>query len=536
MNFDFSHGGRAARSGLEAIDVSEPIDYLFPNLKDDPEAKLPAGNSGEVIQALQDLADRMIEDSNVDTAEDNSTIPAGYTYWGQFIDHDITAIENRLDVDIFNADFEPRSPQEVVANMSNSRRPTLDLDSVYGDGPNGDARDFYMDDGIRLKVGNNVPAETTPSVPGQTPNPDLGLERDLVREDQPRTIVDGNGNEQTITIRKAIIGDSRNDENTIISQFHLAMIKFHNAVADALGPGTLFEQARQVTTWHYQWLVVNDFLKAITLPGIVDHILLSQMAFPRTEEGDIFMPLEFSVAAYRFGHSMVRNQYDFNRNFNHTPDAIVFRATFEELFIFTGSGGSSRNPFRGEVTLPSNWIIEWERFFDHHSPIQERFTRKVDTNIAMAMEKLDNHLTDAAVASGMVLSGIEREITRHLAKRNLLRGYLLSIPTGQKVAETLGVTPLTMDELRPSGDGGVDFSERTPLWYYILKEAEIQANGNCLGEVGSHIVAQTLIGLLRNDPNSYLNHGWDPSRGVRGENGKLITTIADLLRFAKVMV
>jgi hypothetical protein len=138
-----------------------------------------------------------------------------------------------------------------------------------------------------------------------------------------------------------------------------------------------------------------------------------------------------------------------------------------------------------------------------------------------------------------------KAILKRLARRNLLRGYHLSIPTGQSVAAAMGVAPLSADEVRLGNRGPLNqvledngFLERTPLWYYVLKEAEVRANGNSLGELGSRIVCETIIGQLLNDPESYLKQqgGWDPSKGVtlKLPNGEpdLIVTIRDFFRFA----
>jgi hypothetical protein len=224
------------------------------------------------------------------------------------------------------------------------------------------------------------------------------------------------------------------------------------------------------------------------------------------------------------------------------------------LFLFTGNGflrdpddptKSIRNPFGGTPTLPFNWIIEWDRFTDKGDPDETHFARKIDT-----------HLAPPLTTQGMVNEGTAgdiqddagkglRTLLRHLARRNLLRGYLLSIPTGQAVAAEMGVAPLTEEELRRGNTPEVNaaleeggFLQHTPLWYYVLKEAEARADGNSLGELGSRIVCETVIGLLKHDRNSYLNNRgwwWTPADAVRLPNGDPIVTIRDFLRFAGVM-
>ena len=239
------------------------------------------------------------------------------------------------------------------------------------------------------------------------------------------------------------------------------------------------------------------------------------------------MPLEYSVAAFRFGHTMVRGSYDHNRNFGKRLPGqgdgrpLIPFAPFDLLFLFTGNGflrdpndptKSVRNPFGGTPTLPFNWIIEWHRFTDKGDTDETHFARRIDTRLAppLTEQGMVNEGTGGAIQddAGKAL----RVLLRHLARRNLLRGYLLSLPTGQAMAAEMGVPPLSEDELRRGNTPAVNaaleeggFLGRTPLWYYVLKEAEVRANGNSLGELGSRIVCETILGLLRHDRNSFLS-------------------------------
>jgi len=256
---------------------------------------------------------------------------------------------------------------------------------------------------------------------------------------------------------------------------------------------------------------------------------------------DPFQPLEFSVAAFRFGHSQVRGGYDLNRNFGAAvPGQAVGPlqgfATLVDLFAFTGGGKFNDDP-KDDVpalkSLPSNWIIEWDRLSRKEDPNPAHFARKIDTQLAPPLGDLLNEGNDKR-------PGV-KELLKHLARRNLLRGYALSLPTGQAVAKRLAVTPLTPDELRRNSSANVTkaltlggFFERTPLWFYLLKEAEVRANGNSLGEVGSRIVAETIIGHVRHDPKSYLSEGWSPAQGVRLPSGAPIATIRDFIEFAGI--
>ncbi len=291
----------------------------------------------------------------------------------------------------------------------------------------------------------------------------------------------------------------------------------------------------------------------MTLPGIVDKILVGGTKHYEPLPGNaLFAPLEYSVAAFRFGHSMVRAAYDHNRNFGRAvPPAagVAPVARFADLFRFTGNGHeidanditkSVRDPFRGQPTLPFNWIIEWDRMTNKSDPNEAHFARNVDTRLADPIQNMVNEGLAPEIQDDA--NKALRQLLRSLAQRNLLRGYLLSIPTGQAVADEMGVLPLLSEnELRQGNTDTVNailqaggFLRNTPLWFYILKEAEVRANGNSLGELGSRLVVETQIGLLQNDPNSYLNveGGWDPSMGVKLANGDPIVTIRDFFAFA----
>jgi hypothetical protein len=534
----------AAPSGdqLELAEVKTRFDYLFSSITADPEAHLPDADPAKVAADLEKLGKLMLDpapvrgDGDPFQRDGNSTIPAVYTYLGQFIDHDITARTDRPNEvgNVTDQPVVPVDPDVVRTEVTNERVPALDLDSVYGDGPTlpggleTAAKDLY--DGIKLKLGT-VALE---GKPGQEPvirGVRVPLHADLER-DLPR----GVGGDPT----KANIADSRNDENLIVAQLHLAFLRFHNRTVDWVLENephyytdrAVFDRARQLVTWHYQWLVVHDYLATVALPGVVDDLVLHPDPRFDPRDGEVWMPLEFSVAAFRFGHTMVRGAYDYNRNFGRPTGS----APFFLLFLFTGGGG-----FAGQTdVLPFNWVIEWERFVEHDPRFPDHFSRKVDTRLAEALGEMVNQTNEEQEADPRI-----KAILEHLAVRNLLRGYQLSMPTGQAVAAQLSLAPLSESEIQSGNSDELNqhladsgFLQKTPLWYYVLKEAEVQSQGNALGELGSRIVAGTLIGQLRNDPSSYLNVGfepWDPEKGVLLPNGRPILTIKDFFRFAGVL-
>lgn len=523
------------RGGEQQRDVLHPnhsFNYLTVDPKaPDPKAFLPNGNPARVIKLLKALGTAMIE--GADHAQGNSCIPTVYTYLGQFIDHDITAGTDRrlpdtlqvLSNDIIKGVFEPVDPGDLVGEkgIENLRLPELDLDSVYGDGPDDEETQkagIFQDDNMLLKVGE-VALGDSELIPN--PHLDQPMNRDLPRkEGRPF----------------AEIADGRNDENTIVAQLHVAFLRFHNEVATTLrqrNDRIAFQQVRQLVCWHYQWLVVNDYLRTICKHSIVDQWLCTNKCFFVNEETR-FVPLEFSAAAFRFGHSMVRPSYDFNMNFGRGQNPIAMRAAFHQLFKFTGLKGDLDHINR----LRGRWIIDWERFTDHYSPYQDRYARKIDTNLAMPLSEIPKDNSNSTMSEDEMTMVIT--IEKHLAQRNLLRSYLLSIPVGQHVAACFGIEPLKRNELIPhnnphvksvlEADNGLLLA-KTPLWYYVLREAEVQTGGNSLGELGSVLVAGTIINLLKADSTSYLFNKWDPSCSPLPTKRPLVTMM-DLFRFANV--
>lgn len=533
------------------FDATTSFDYLLRDLaREFPDAHLPVGDQVEAIKdALLRLGAGMIEapagaPATPPEPPRDSTIPSIYTYWGQFIDHDITLNTNGPDDDsgprgdqalgdIVNDPFRAFQPDVVRRSLHNGRIPLLDLDSLYGSGPRfegekdrGTTRSeaAYVPSSAKLRLGR---IGTEPFGPFSLVAPGDDPQRDLPRSAEP-------GSE-----RMPLIPDSRNDENLIVAQFHVAMIRFHNAVVDwvarhepwnAVTQRELFDRAQELVRFHYQWLVVNDYLRTLTKAGVLDSVLATGPTLFRPARR-VSMPLEFAVAAFRFGHSMVRGAYDFNVNFTGNGPGGV--ASLDLLFRFTGNGGLSPNPANPSPALPSNWPVEWPRLTDKGDPLSFRMARKIDPFLA---DGLGHLLNEGNTATDPI-----KALLKQLAQRNLLRGYMLALPTGEAVAAELRARPLTPAQLRqnasPEVVAALDALDGTPLWYYVLKEAEVQGNGNFLGEVGSRILAETFVYLLRLDPESFMRRpggDWTPAYGVRFDDGRLITTISDLLAFGGV--
>jgi len=416
------------------------LDEHFLNFANDHMIELPGKTPGEIAGDPAIIA--QLE------ADFSSKIPAGYTYFGQFIDHDIT--------------FDPASSlvrRNDPDKLLNFRTPRLDLDNIYGRGADDQPYLFDQNNKGKMLIGE-IPGTNLP---------------DLPRNSQGR----------------ALLGDPRNDENTIVSQLQLAFLLAHNTLVDratAAGSPDPFDSAQKTLRWLYQWIVWNDWVVRI----VNDKTYKAALSLKNTPDGrkiwelglgdvynwknEPFMPVEFSGAAYRFGHSMVRNSYQTNdphRGFgNHVP-------------IFDNSGGGAPDDLRGFRPMTPENFIQWDWFLEMTSsggPFPQR-ARKIDTKLANALA----FLHEGPAGSPMNV----------LAFRNLKRGWSLQLPSGLDMARKYCLKEVSL---------GAD--EPESLWYCILKEAESipGANrGQMLGKLGSLIVAATFAGLLKGDPRSFIN-------------------------------
>jgi hypothetical protein len=477
------------------------------------------------LEMVAPLDDPATPETDVDD-EENQGIDAGYTYLGQFIDHDLT--------------FDPASslqkendPQGLV----NFRTPRFDLDSLYGRGPD-DQPYLYEDDGIRMLLGR-------PLNFSQVEN----TSRDLPRNERKR----------------ALIGDPRNDENVIVSQLQASMLRFHNRVADLMhdqGKNPSFEDVQRAVRWHYQWVVLHDFLPTMVgadpvqspiqriLPRLLTEKAVEEAPAPVDPYGagttpaepapenpklpffkwkeNAYIPVEFTVAAYRYGHSMVRPIYRLN----------TWLADRQTIF-----GPDPANTLEGFREFPDTWAINWHLFFGAggeptSGPSRVQKSYKIDTSLVNPL----GHLPQSTVKS-----------MPSLAERNLIRGSMMGLPSGQSVAKHMGFKPISDDKLKigkataaASGTNKTlveidhSFKHKAPLWYYILSEAQSAFTGDDsqpihLGPVGGTIVAEVIIGLMVGDQHSYLSQDpdWKPfPEFCRNDEFKMIDllTQASLVR------
>ncbi|MGL5878626.1 MAG: peroxidase family protein [Xenococcaceae cyanobacterium] len=466
---------------------------------------------------FKDIPKALILDANLRLENaDNPELTAGITFLGQFLDHDMT--------------FDPTSSlerQQDPETIANFRTPTLALDNLYGSGPTASPHlyDQKIDGGLTSFLIEKIEGSEAFSRDGKP------------RFDLPR-------NSQNI----ALIGDPRNDENLIVSQLHLGFLRFHNAIVERVkqktglkNPMEVFAEAQRWVRWHYQWIIVHEFLPKTVGKEMVQDILTNGRKFYKWRNLP-FIPVEFAVSAYRFGHSQVRPSY--RAHFGPKPDNSE---AFFALFLDEGrpSNPDPSNPDLSDPGSPkpdaedpddlrggkraARRFIDWQTFFDFEGNTVPPATKLVRPN-----KKIDTKLSTALFD----LPGIPGMEPQSLAQRNLLRHLTFRLPSGQSVAKAMGVVPLTSDHLADLKPSGLD--TRTPLWFYVLREAELLGvgekgtGGARLGPVGGRIVAEVFIGLLQGDPLSYLRQDplWEPN--LMNSSRKFEMT--DLLKFAGVVV
>jgi hypothetical protein len=435
--------------GREAVDApSQGARYgrMFPDLaplQADPEALLRAGAPGGVCDAS-------VFPSRTGHASDDSAEAAGWPFFGQFIAHDITA---------------DRSPIGLVADeaaLRNARSPRLNLEMLHDEGPIGSPFLYDTRDPAKLMTSED------------------GL--DLPRNWQGT----------------ALIGDPRNDVHRLVAALHLAFIHAHNGLVDRLredgvAETDLYDEARRALVWHYQWVVVNDFLPRLVGAELADRLVAGDVQFFSPAHGEAFIPLEFADAAYRYGHGQIRHRYQLQPGGPQYP-------LFPDLF--------------GHGATPPEHRVDLSMLFDLPGGPPAQRAKRLDGGLPTSLIALPTQITGE----------VATEELRSLAVRDLMRGHATHLPSGEAVARHLGVEPLSADDLGIEG-----WSGDTPLWLYVLKEAQ-HGGGDQLGPVGGRIVGEVLLGLLRADGESYLSvdPAWEPTLPRAGAKFEL----ADLLAFA----
>jgi hypothetical protein len=457
------HHGMGDHRGMSNVPRDPPhpgrgrFGRLFPYLE-------PAEHDERFLQELGLPGGPLDEDAG-SAPVDEAAVPAGFVFLGQFIDHDIT-------LDPLSSLTRRNDPDA----LRNFRTPRLDLDSVYGAGPEVD-RFRYQ-------------------------SPMKGGHRELL------LLGDGDHHLPRNHEDVALIADPRNDENLILSQFQYAMLNFHNAIVEEHDVG--FERAQQLARWHYQWIVLHEYLPTVCDEDVVEDVLAERRFYTIDATDEAYMPLEFAGAAYRFGHSQARLRYRVNED------------TEGRLF---GPPGDPDALSPGFTPVPPEKRVEWKHLFDLDDPSTDpQNAREIDPRVA-------SDLLDLPFVTA------DEPWRRSLASRNLVRGLRLGLPSGQTVARAIEGAPVLTNEQAGFDEVleryGQPADTEMPLWYYVLAEAREHTDGEHLGPVGSTIVAEVLVGLVASDTSSFLTvqPGWEPTLPAPHSGAGEFTT-ADLVEFA----
>ncbi|WP_158284735.1 peroxidase family protein [Oricola cellulosilytica] len=469
-----------------------------------------------VLEVLQRLARKMALDGMfVGPDSNNPDVPAGYTYLGQLIAHDV----------IFNNTADLAGQREEHERPFAS--PALDLDCLYRGGPERSpiiyawAKD--ADERCLLRMGKtsgrayrgpdtgskHPSASADPvamDLPGLSLCPEATSSSEVPEKDpQGRCPAD------------RLIGDPRNDNNLILSQICVLFHRFHNKVcAEVAGqsdirPGKeVFEIARMVVIDTYRHIVRNDYLSHILEPRTWmvqqkaqargEHFYAKRLAIDPTTP----LPSEFWLGAMRIGHAMAQPVYEIN-GVQPQPVSLATVMSFRRANVH-----NPQNVAGQPVT--NDWLVDLDRFFaaDDHEPVIA--SRRIRPAIARALY------------SGKSLQPADLEGVRSLYERlggvpfrDLARGYLRGLPNSQYLAAMFGVPHLSRSELIGDDRSGLrgmygasiknplqeaDFdaigalADDTPLEWYLLREAEVQNGGRRLGALGSAIIADILFSLL----------------------------------------
>jgi len=371
------------------------------------------------------------------------------------------------------ADRSPLTHHAEAAGIRNARSPRANLECVYGDGPGGSPYLYDRDDAAKLLLGRD----------------DAGRPRDLPR------------NQQGV----ALIGDPRNDVHLLMSQLHVAMLHLHNGLvdrlrADGVAEPDLLEEARRAATWHYQWALLRDFLPRLVGAELATELLTEGPRHYRPAPGAAWIPLEFADAAYRYGHGQIRERYRVHPDADPVP-------LFPDLLGFR--------------PVPAALAVDWSCLVDLPGRPPAQRARRIDGRLAGSLIRLPEAL------SGV---GPDDEFGS-LAVRDLQRGQGVGLPSGEAVARRLGVEPLHPDEV---GLARAGWELETPLWLYVLKEAEHRGGGERLGPVGGRIVGEVLVGIVDADGESYraVDPAWRPTLPAAFPGDRDGFGAADLLAFA----
>lgn len=399
-----------------------------------------------------------------------SSISAGYTYFGQFLAHDIT----------FSA--KPSKKKLSKKGKLNSlNTPKLNLDLLYGGGP---ATHPYI-------YSQNIEKDYFFHLKKKKFKEKISLQ--TFDDKNESTLVKGSFRIWDVPRKKgvALIPDPRNDEHILLSQLHTAFLLSHNNIISGSKIKNVverFKRTKKKLVHHYHWLIINDYLKKFIKQDLIDDLISGKKTALYNPHKMPFIPIEFSAAAFRFGHSLVRNSYSFNRIY---PLPNVKKESFLAL-------------------LEDNInFVDWRNFFQSKSlnPKKSSFLNKAK----IISPWLVSNLEDFPITNKFFRQS--KIVGENLARLNLKTGFDLELPSGQSIAHALH---LPENEILQVDIKNLPcyYRDNTPLWLYILYEAYSLEKGQKLGPVGERIIAEVIIGIIKSNPNSYLNTkpSWSPKQ------------------------
>ncbi|HEV8670206.1 MAG TPA: peroxidase family protein [Candidatus Limnocylindria bacterium] len=433
------------------------------------------------------IANPAVNGNDPPTNPDNPTHTAGVTFFGQFMDLDVT----------FDSRSTLGTPTDPLATL-NMKLAYFDLDTIYGLGPFVTPQYYDVTDPAKLRIENG------------------GIFEDLPRNAEGT----------------AIIPDPRSDQNMMVSGLHCAFILFHNKAVDyvrlqqgLIDPAAIYAEARRLTLWHYHWLILNEFLPLFIGPALVNDILTNGRRFYLPDMGQATMPIEFQGACFRVGHTMIRPSYRANlKGDNGKPFfGFIFDPALGDI---TPAPGLDPADLRSGFRAPRRFI-GWQTFFDFKDG-DVKPNKQIDHKISTPLFTLPL----GAIAS--------HKAPISLMQRNLLRHITWSMPSGQSIARAIGVDRLSAEDLKELRVYDIGLEENTPLFYYMLKEAALvpdtdvgkNTGGFHLGPVGGRIVGEVVIGLLQSDATSWVakQPDWTPVLQNPGPGFRMV----DFLTFAGV--
>jgi hypothetical protein len=399
-------------------------------------ADLPPFSADEALLHMIGSAGGACDGSEAEaTGGDDATVEAGWPFVGQFVAHDITA------------DRSPLRSHTEEDSLRNFRTPRLNLECVYGGGPVGSPYLYRRDDPAKLLLG-----------PGG--------------DDVPR-------NQEGL----ALIGDPRNDVHLFVNQLQVAFLRAHNLLVDRLredrvAEDEIFDEARRATMWHYQWILLHDYLPVLIGQELTDELATEGPRY-YVLDGEPYIPFEFADAAFRYGHSQIRHRYRIN-------------AVSADLAMFPD--------LMGFGSVPPERAVDWALLFDLPGNPPAQRAKRIDGRLPASLINLPAQIT----------GDVDDEAYHSLAVRDLQRGQAIGLPSGEAVARKIGADLVDPADIGLSSHGWLD---ETPLWFYILREADVVGDGDRLGPVGGRIVGEVLVGILDADPESFrtVDSAWRPT-------------------------